>query len=78
MTETEIEYNLSSYVTRIEKDIELGNFRTTKTEDFFLRVLSATYDLQNLENLAYDKINTIAIDLIDTKKNLGIQVTAQK
>jgi len=78
MTETEIEYNLSSYVTRIEKDIELGNFRTTKTEDFFLRVLSATYDLENLENLAYDKINTIAIDLIDRKKNLGIQVTAQK
>lgn len=78
MTETEIEYNLSSYVARIEKDIELGNFRTTKTEDFFLRVLSATYNLANLENLAYDKINTIAIDLIDRERNIGIQVTAQK
>lgn len=43
MKETEIEYNLSSYVQRIEKDIELGNFRTTKTEDFFLRVLSVVY-----------------------------------
>lgn len=78
MTETEIEYNLSSYVDRIEKDIEFGNFRTTKTEDFFLRVLSAAYNLVNLENLAYDKINTIAIDLIDRDRNLGIQVTAQK
>ena len=52
MKELEIEHNLSSYVKRIEKDIELGNFRTTKTEDFFLRVLSATYKLPNLENLA--------------------------
>ena len=78
MTETEIEYNLSAYVDRIEKDIELGNFRTTKTEDFFLRVFSVAYNLTNLENLAYDKINTIAIDLIDREKKLGIQVTAQK
>ena len=78
MKETEIEHNLSSYVKRIEKDIELGNFRTTKTEDFFLRVLSVVYKLPNLENLAYDKINTIAIDLIDRKKELGVQVTAQK
>ena len=78
MKETEIEHNLSSYVKRIEKDIELGNFRTTKTEDFFLRVLSVAYKLPNLENLAYDKINTIAIDLIDRKKELGVQVTAQK
>ena len=78
MTEAEIEYNLSSYVQRIEKDIELGNFRTTKTEDFFLRVFSVAYNLTNLENLAYDKINTIAIDLIDREKKLGIQVTAQK
>ncbi|TRX35852.1 SMEK domain-containing protein [Flavobacterium sp. ZT3R18] len=78
MTESQIEHNLSSYVDRIEKEIELGNFRTTKTEDFFLRVLSATYNLTNLENLAYDKINTIAIDLIDRERNLGIQVTAQK
>lgn len=78
MKETEIEYNLSSYVKRIEKDIELGNFRTTKTEDFFLRVLSVSYKLPNLENLAYDKINTIAIDLIDRKNELGVQVTAQK
>ena len=75
MTEAEIEYNLSSYVQRIEKDIELGNFRTTKTEDFFLRVFSVAYNLTNLENLAYDKINTIAIDLIDREKKLGIQVT---
>jgi len=78
MKETEIEYNLSTYVQRIEKDIELGNFRTTKTEDFFLRVLSLAYNLDNLENLAYDKINTIAIDLIDRKKEIGVQVTAQK
>lgn len=78
MTETEIEYNLSTYVDRIEKDIELGNFRTTKTEDFFLRVFSVAYKLPNLQNLAYDKINTIAIDLIDRDNNLGIQVTAQK
>lgn len=78
MTETQIEYNLSAYVERIEKDIELGNFRTTKTEDFFLRVFSVAYNLTNLENLAYDKINTIAIDLIDRDNNLGIQVTAQK
>lgn len=78
MIKTEIEYNLSSYVSRIEKDIELGNYRTTKTEDFFLRVLSVTYNLTNLENLAYDKINTKAIDLIDRKKSIGIQVTAQK
>lgn len=78
MTETEIEYNLSAYVDRIEKDIELGNFRTTKTEDFFLRVFSVVYKFPNLENLAYDKINTIAIDLIDIDNNLGIQVTAQK
>jgi hypothetical protein len=78
MTESQIEYNLSAYVDRIEKDIELGNFRTTKTEDFFLRVFSVAYKLPNLENLAYDKINTIAIDLIDRDNNLGIQVTAQK
>ncbi len=78
MKELEIEHNLSTYVQRIEKDIELGNFRTTKAEDFFLRVLSAAYKLPNLENLAYDKINTIAIDLIDRKKGLGVQVTAQK
>ena len=78
MTESQIEHNLFSYVDRIEKEIELGNFRTTKTEDFFLRVLSATYNLTNLENLAYDKINIIAIDLIDRERNLGIQVTAQK
>lgn len=78
MIETEIEYNLSAYVDRIEKDIEFGNFRTTKTEDFFLRVFSVAYNLKNLENLAYDKINTIAIDLIDRNSNLGIQVTAQK
>lgn len=78
MTESQIEYNLSAYVDRIEKDIELGNFRTTKTEDFFLRVFSVAYNLTNLENLAYDKINTIAIDLIDREKKLGIQVTAQK
>ncbi len=78
MIETEIEYNLSAFVDRIEKDIEFGNFRTTKTEDFFLRVFSVAYNLKNLENLAYDKINTIAIDLIDRNSNLGIQVTAQK
>jgi adenylate kinase family enzyme len=78
MIETGIEYNLSAYVDRIEKDIEFGNFRTTKTEDFFLRVFSVAYNLKNLENLAYDKINTIAIDLIDRNSNLGIQVTAQK
>lgn len=78
MRETDIEYNLLSYVDRIEKEIALGNFRTTKTEDFFLRVLSATYKLENLENLAYDKINTIAIDLIDREKKIGVQVTAQK
>lgn len=78
MTETQIEYNLSAYVDRIEKDIELGNFRTTKTEDFFLRVFTVVYNLTNLENLAYDKTNTIAIDLIDRNINLGIQVTAQK
>ena len=52
MIETEIEYNLSAYVDRIEKDIEFGNFRTTKTEDFFLRVFSVAYNLKNLENLA--------------------------
>jgi hypothetical protein len=69
MTETEIEYNLSAYVDRIEKDIELGNFRTTKTEYFFLRVFSIACNLPNLENLAYDKINTIAIDLIDRDNN---------
>ena len=72
MTETQFEYNLSAYVDRIEKDIELGNFRTTKTEDFFLRVFSVAYNLTNLENLAYDKINTIAIDLIDRNSKLGI------
>ena len=78
MKETEIEYSLSSYVARIENDIKFGNFRTTKTEDFFLRVLSMAYNLPNLENLAYDKINTKAIDLIDRKKELGVQITAQK
>ena len=74
----ELEHNLLSVVDEIEKDISLGNFQTTKTEDFFLRVLSAIYELPNLENLAYDKINTEAIDLIDRSKNLGIQITAQK
>ncbi len=78
MAETEIGYNLLSYVDRIEKEIALGNFRITRTEDFFLRILSATYKLENLENLAYDKINTIAIDLIDRTKSLGVQITAQK
>lgn len=43
MTETDIEYNLLSYVDRLEKDIQVGNFRTTKTEDFFLRLFKSVY-----------------------------------
>lgn len=78
MAETDIEYNLLSYVDRLEKDIQVGNFRTTKTEDFFLRLFKSVYKLDKLKNLAYDKINTEGIDLIDRIRNLGIQITAQK
>jgi hypothetical protein len=78
MEKNDIEYYLDAYVDRIEKDISRGNFRTTKTEDFFRRLISRVYQLPNLENLAYDKVNTEAIDLIDRSKALGIQITAQK
>ncbi|MDN3203220.1 SMEK domain-containing protein [Algoriphagus sediminis] len=78
MNKNDLENNFSAVVQLIEQDISQGNFQTTKTEDFFLRVLSTIYDLPSLQNLAYDKVNTEAIDLIDRSRRLGIQITAQK
>ncbi len=78
MLETDIDYNLFSYVDRIEKQLEIGKLVTTETEDFFLRIFSATYNLKNLQNLNYIKTNIKAIDLIERDEKLGIQITAQK